>query len=208
MRLADLLQKWTKGCKTVEEVRDVVVKEQLLNSLPTDIRIWVTEKKPKTSVEAAELADNYLRARRRNAAEGFVGQAPADHAKKTWLRDRREGRSEPPNTAQTTREKGPNQAVKREPREWREGVQCYNCGKKGHVSRQCPNNALFCVGWKEGLRRAGTVNGHRVDDIMLDTGCSKTMVHRHLVSKGELVEGKSSVVRTLRSWGFDGIPHG
>ena len=54
---------------------------------------------------------------------------------------------------------------------------------------------LYSIGWKEGLRRAGTMNGHRVDDIMLDTGCSKTMVHRHLVSKGELVEGKSSVVR-------------
>ena len=36
VRLTDLLQKWTKGCRTVDEIRDMLVKEQLLSSLPTD----------------------------------------------------------------------------------------------------------------------------------------------------------------------------
>ena len=30
VRLTNLLHKWTKGCKTVEDVRDMVVKKQLL----------------------------------------------------------------------------------------------------------------------------------------------------------------------------------
>ena len=62
VRLDDLLQKWTKDCKTVAEVRDLMVCEQLLNVLPRDLKIWVSERKPKMSTEAADMADNYVRA--------------------------------------------------------------------------------------------------------------------------------------------------
>ena len=36
---------------------------QLLTTLPEDVRIWVTERKPKTSKEAGQLAEDYLPAR-------------------------------------------------------------------------------------------------------------------------------------------------
>ena len=39
VRLNDLLQKWTKICTSADEVRDRVVQEQLLSSLPTEGRI-------------------------------------------------------------------------------------------------------------------------------------------------------------------------
>ena len=39
-----------------------MVQEQLLDALPRELKIWVAERKPKTSKEAAEVADNYLRA--------------------------------------------------------------------------------------------------------------------------------------------------
>eukprot|EP00731_Ephydatia_muelleri_P002480 Em0001g2480a len=66
VRLNDLLQKWTKECKTVEDIRDMMVQEQLLDALPRELKIWVAERKPmpKRSKETAELADNYLRARK------------------------------------------------------------------------------------------------------------------------------------------------
>ena len=64
VRLNDLLQKWTKECKTVEDIRDMMVQERLLDALPRELKIWVAEGKPKTSKEAAELVDNYLRARK------------------------------------------------------------------------------------------------------------------------------------------------
>ena len=74
MRLTDL-QKWTKGCKTVEDVRDMVVKEQLLDALPRELKIWLAERKPNTSQDAAELADTYLRARRLECrSEHAVGE--------------------------------------------------------------------------------------------------------------------------------------
>ena len=36
-RLGDLAEKWMQKCKTMEEVRDLVVLEQLVNALPEEI---------------------------------------------------------------------------------------------------------------------------------------------------------------------------
>ena len=41
---AHLFQKWMAGCKTVEEVSEKMVIEQLLNTMPSDLRIWIKEK--------------------------------------------------------------------------------------------------------------------------------------------------------------------
>ena len=40
IRLQDQFKKWTMGCKTVEEVSEKIVTEQLLNMMPSDLRIW------------------------------------------------------------------------------------------------------------------------------------------------------------------------
>ena len=61
-RPTDLAGKWLKNCHSANEVRDAVVKEQLMTTLPEDVRIWVTERKPKTTTEAAQLAEDYIQA--------------------------------------------------------------------------------------------------------------------------------------------------
>ena len=70
VRLSDLEQKWTRECSSMQEIRDLIMREQLLNSLPSDLRVWVTERKPKTAMEAGELADDYLQARKTAPKEG------------------------------------------------------------------------------------------------------------------------------------------
>ena len=47
----------------------------------------------------------------------------------------------------------------------------------------------------EGVRRTGRVEGVLVDDIILDTGCSQTMVHKHLVPKAKLVAKATTSLR-------------
>ena len=60
----DLLQKWTKTCKTVDDVQQFIGKEQFLETLSNpEQKLWVMEKKPKTSIAAGELADEYEQAR-------------------------------------------------------------------------------------------------------------------------------------------------
>ena len=197
VRLDDLLQKWTKDCKTVAEVRDLMLREQLLNALPRDLKIWVSERKPKTSTEAADMADNYVRARKQERDLEVKRESRRENTgMKPWPRGQRdsERRSGLPLTVLS--ERGKYTSGRKETLD-REGVTCFNCGKKGHISRHCPNNVLVCahVGWRNGLQRSGTVNGRIVEGIMLDTGCSRTMVHSDLVSDGQIREGESAVVR-------------
>ena len=79
-----------------------------------------------------------------------------------------------------------------------EGIQCYNCGKKCHISWYCPSNALCCMEWEEvGLKCSGIVEGTKVRHIMLDTGCTRTMVRGDLVSREKIhvLEGESAAVQ-------------
>ena len=69
-RLQDLVEKWTKKCETIAEVKDLIVMEQLVKTLPGDIGIFVVERQPKTAVEAAKLADDYHLARRGRDDDG------------------------------------------------------------------------------------------------------------------------------------------
>ena len=59
---SDLALRYTKDCHTAAEVRQLVVKEQLLNTLSVDIRVWVSERIPTPSAEAGQLAEDYLQA--------------------------------------------------------------------------------------------------------------------------------------------------
>ena len=64
------------------------------------------------------------------------------------------------------------------------------CDSKDHTSKQCPSKALFFRNKNE-LRSTvkdtvlcqGVNNGFLVDDLLLDTGCSKTIVQRDLVGE-------------------------
>ena len=44
IRLADLGEKRTKDCSSVEEIRDLMVLEQFIRSLTPEIRVWVRER--------------------------------------------------------------------------------------------------------------------------------------------------------------------
>ena len=47
--------------------------EQLVNTMSTDLKVWVSERKPTTGGEAGGLADDYVRARQRDAGvKGMV----------------------------------------------------------------------------------------------------------------------------------------
>ena len=43
---------------------------------------------------------------------------------------------------------------------------------------------------ESGIMRSGTVEGKYVKNILLDTGCSMTLVHQKLVSEEVFLEGK------------------
>ena len=47
-RLADLFRKWTADCDSVADMTEKLLIEQLLDTVPADLRVWLSEKKPTT----------------------------------------------------------------------------------------------------------------------------------------------------------------
>ena len=60
------------------------------------------------------------------------------------------------------------------------GIKCFNCHRYGHMSMNCPDKANFYCGDRLGrsVVRVGKVEGAVVSEVVLDTGCSRTMVRR------------------------------
>ena len=60
--MQDLQKKLMKECTSIELMNQVLVKEQLINIMPADLKLCIKERMPKTAVEAGELADQYMQA--------------------------------------------------------------------------------------------------------------------------------------------------
>lgn len=42
------------------ELRDLIILEQFLQGLPTDLSVWLKERNPTSAKEAAQMADDYV----------------------------------------------------------------------------------------------------------------------------------------------------
>ena len=57
--LHDLLEKWMKTCDTLEKVKEKIVIEQVLKTMPQDLRIWLQDRKPTSEDQTGQLSDDY-----------------------------------------------------------------------------------------------------------------------------------------------------
>uniref|UniRef100_A0A9J8CI30 SCAN box domain-containing protein n=1 Tax=Cyprinus carpio carpio TaxID=630221 RepID=A0A9J8CI30_CYPCA len=65
VRLKDLYEKWMNPRhRTKEEVGDQIILEQFLKLLNPETRMWVKQNNPTSSKQAAEMAENFMAARR------------------------------------------------------------------------------------------------------------------------------------------------
>ena len=137
----DQQSKWLKEYKTVEEVHEAIGIEQFLNSLPVEKRVWVSERKAKTCIQAGELADEYEQVRRQ-VTNGVVMEQNKEGAEKS-----QGGRPQCYSCGQMghlARECRKDHGKAAGGVQTREQVRCFNCQEKGHVAVRCPHNALFC----------------------------------------------------------------
>ncbi len=223
--LEDLGQKWvtSAGCNTVEALREVLVREQFINQLPEETRVWVLEHKPDTSLRAAELADDYAQARLDVRQTSTKSQPPRRRTcfvcgKSGHIASEcRSRESKLPEKSETTPIEGDKPTVtkggdKPTSSTRRKDITCYNCNQKGHYSAQCPARALLCTerrvdytgkatctqskgNQRPGVLRSGTIEGVKVEDILLDTGCSRTLVHEDYVPEGKYLAGEVVAIR-------------
>ena len=170
-RLQDLFRKWTKGCDTMEKLAERMIMEQLLNTMPSSVRIWVSERKPKTSQEAGQLADDYQQARRRTQ-HGVNWNQPQEIKKEATTLKRCHTCNQVGHLAQDC-PKG-NKSVGKmlgKDRPWKtEGdFRCFNCNQKGHTSKNCPSSTWDQDSrWKQSCWcpsdcKAGLVEGQKAE---------------------------------------------
>lgn len=62
-KLHDLAEKWLNGCTTVGEAVDKIVVEQLVESMPRDLKIWIRDRMPTSGEDVGKLADDYSHTR-------------------------------------------------------------------------------------------------------------------------------------------------
>ena len=197
-RLQDLAARWTRECKSAEELLDLIVKEQLLNMLLEDVRVWVTERKPKTSGEAGELAEDYLQARSTTASSKTdkkdkppPGKCPKCGQPGHWARHC-------PNSQMKREEPTPRKETRPN---YLDGVKCYSCNQKGHLAANCHSKSLYCdrvatealPRGQERVHCRGTINGIVCSDILVDTGATKTLVRGDLVSDDDILDGEITI---------------
>ena len=194
-RMMDLMQKWTKEYQTVNDIQQVIGLEQFLKTLPLEKRLWVQERKPETCIQAGELVDEYEQISRKEST-------PVE-AESNIRRVEVGGRIL--NSCKHCGHSGhAERDCRKKLREGSKGPRCYKCRKVGHVSRNCPERRALL--WREksenGTKEAawkdvclpGTVEGSKTK-ILLDTGCSRTMVSSRLVPLEKYVNGKGVSVR-------------
>ena len=158
--------------------------------LPEEARIWVKERKPKTSKEAGTLAEDFRQARKdtwESATGRFnkrchICKMTGHLARDCKQRKPTESKMEPKNQEEPSCPNDEEQKPK---------IVCFKCKGRGHIARNCPK-ALFCYGQERQSRRSGKlllrgeVEGHSVEDIQLDTGCTRTDVRSDLVDKEKI----------------------
>ena len=161
------------------------------------------ERKPRTSEDAGWLAEDYRQARKAElwtpaSKKGgpkscYSCEQPGHLAKDCYMKK----------LASRTSIKGEDVAKSEKKKKEGKPLICYNCGGHGHTSRQCPSDALFCGARNpasySGIGQLETqpfqcervVEGQFVNDIVLDTGCSRTLVRNDLVGEESLRLGKA-----------------
>ena len=195
VRLKDLFRKWTKpDGKTVEEITETVIMEQLVDTMPPGVQIWVREHRPKTGIGAATLADDYFDARK--GVHNDLYRRPQTNSEKpvTAPKD---------NEKEGTKVNQPENSYSAQPGRSHGKPRCRNCNKEGHTERNCykPRRTGYLskrndrCPYKDFII-PGQIEGQNVE-MVLDSGCDMTLVHQDLVDPKKINHRERTHLRCI-----------
>ena len=157
-RLFDYWVESAKIDKTHESLRDFIVGDQFLTSLPNEIRMFLKENNDLQTSKMAEIADNYA------------------CAHKCYPGDKKQPKPKPKPEHKSNNDEKPETQPKT--------IKCYSCGEIGHTKAKCQKRMFAeqkiqkCFNESNDAApfASGTINGSYVSTILRDTGCSCVVV--------------------------------
>ncbi|XP_014835598.1 PREDICTED: zinc finger protein 394-like, partial [Poecilia mexicana] len=186
-RLRGLYRRWIRPDQhSKEDIGELIIQEQLLSVLPSDVRTWVKEHEPEDGLTAAKLALQYMNARRGGAAR-FSNPAPRPAQPAGHQHYAREPSQEVKGTTSSV-----NQPSHGKP------LICYYCQQLGHKASVCPikktkftgscyaprtENQAGVKNFETRTHKTVTVNGQQVTALM-DSGSSTSLIKESLVPVG------------------------
>ena len=117
-----------------------LVVEQLMTTMPNDLRVWLAERKPAGGEEAGRLADDYLLARRhmRPKTDDKEGSKMGSGAGMTETRKCHKCGVEGHIRRNCPVKDEPSESTTTASKPTKRPVKCYNCSNSGHYIHQLP----------------------------------------------------------------------
>ena len=133
IRVSGYLDRWielSKIEKSYDKLRDIVIREQVLNICGKELRMFIQERKPESLNDLTDLAESYLEVHGR-----VYGQW--SNTKEKSSRPGKEGNTEKPKTL-PNRSKQNQDKPKQVRTSNRPTRECWLCDGRDHISRDCP----------------------------------------------------------------------
>ena len=186
-RMTDLFQRWAEAEKaeSVDQIKQIMLKEQAFDKMPRDLSLWIREKQPDTVVKLGELADEYTAIRGGHQNLNAHANVFKPYQKPI-----------PQQNNSTTSAPRPNTTMRSK------FTKCFNCHKFGHFAAECrapkskPTGGVFWCNSQQvhnseviprhgktllkPYETFGTLNGRKVL-ILRDTGCTHSVANENIV---------------------------
>ncbi|CAM4702436.1 unnamed protein product, partial [Caretta caretta] len=132
-RMQGYARKWTAGARAKEDLLDLIVLEQLYEQCPSDLRLWLVDKKLENPQHAGQLADEFVNSRSGGSREESQKNRPPPMQRESHQGASQRGNRENP-LPRGTPGVGPLRPARGDQRD----LSCYHCGQRGHIRSQCP----------------------------------------------------------------------
>ena len=182
--------------------------ERLLDAVSPELRAWLKEQKPKTAEELGNLANLHVQSRKGPLVGGkYVSTGCGEKNGKKKNSDSNADDPLSERKQEQNREKAPKPPSPPVRRTMKSEIKCFKCGKLGHMSFNCgkgrgrPSQGyLLCMTPLSSEQTEfppcnvrGKING-KIAEMVVDSGCTRTLVHKRYVSSTALTGNKITVL--------------